>query len=276
MSDADNRAREPLRVAIGSLGAVGRDVASRIDAGIDGLRLVAVSARDVERATERVGQLSAPVPVLPLNALAEAADVVVECAPAAVFRELVEPAVELGRTIICISAGGLLEHFDLVDRARESGAQILLPTGAIAGLDTVRAASNGTIYSSKIVTRKPPRGLAGAPGIPAGVDLATLTEPLRIFNGTAREGARLFPANVNVAAALGLAGSGPDHTILEIWADPAVNRNLHRIELRADAVDIDVEIRNVPSEANPRTGKVVSMSVIASLRRLVDPLVVGT
>ena len=152
----------------------------------------------------------------------------------------------------------------------------MLPTGAIAGLDTVRAAAQGGLSSSKIVTRKPPNGLEGAPGIPDGVDILSLTEPMRIFAGTAREGAKLFPANVNVAAALGLAGSGPDHTHLEIWADPAVTRNVHRIEVRSPAVDFDIDIRNVPSEANPRTGRVVSMSVVASLRRLVDPLVVGT
>lgn len=274
MSNPKDRA--PITVAIGSLGAVGLEVARALHAGIDGLQLTAVSGRDIEKAKRNLASFGCDVPVLPLGELANHADVIVECAPAAVFRELLEPAVEQGRRIVCISAGALLEHFDLVERARETGSQIMLPTGAIAGLDTVRAAARGGISSSTIVTRKPPNGLQGAPGIPDGVDILALTEPLQVFAGSAREGAKLFPANVNVAAALGLAGAGPDETRLEIWADPGVQRNVHRIELRSAAVDIDVDIRNVPSEANPRTGKVVCMSVLASLERLVSPLIVGT
>ena len=263
-------------VAIGSLGAVGLEVAKALVDGLPGLRLSAVSARDTDKAYQNLEAMGARVPVLPLPELAATADVVVECCPAALFRELLAPAVEQGRRIVCISAAGLLDHFDLVDRARRTGAQIMLPSGAIAGLDTVRAAAHGDIVSATIKTRKPPNGLRGAPGIPDDVDILALTEPLRIFEGSAREGARLFPANVNVAAALGLAGSGPDKTRLEIWADPGVHRNVHRIEFRSEAVDIDIDIRNVPSEANPRTGRVVSMSVLAALERLTAPLIVGT
>lgn len=263
-------------IAIGSLGAVGLEVAKALTAGVPGLKLVAVSARDLDKAKRNLDAIGADAPILPLEELAASADVVVECCPAALFRELLEPAVEQGRKIVCISAAGLLDHFDLVERARHTGAQIMLPTGAIAGLDTVRAAAHGGINSSTIVTRKPPTGLQGAPGIPDGVDILALAEPLKIFDGSAREGARLFPANVNVAAALGLAGSGPDATTLQIWADPGVNRNVHRIEFRSNAVDIDIDIRNVPSEANPRTGRVVSMSVLATLERLTAPLIVGT
>ena len=273
MSEPESR----HRVAIGSLGAVGREVAGALADGIAGLELTAVSARDTGRAKARLRELGVTqAAVVPLEELAEHADVIVECAPAAVFRELVEPAVERGRTVVCISAAGLLDHYDLVDRSRQTGARLLLSSGAIAGLDTVRSAAQEGLDSARIITRKPPNGLQGAPGIPEGVDILSLDQPLQIFSGTAREGARLFPANVNVAAALGLAGSGPDHTELEIWADPSVSRNVHRIEVRSPAVDFDVDIRNVPSRANPRTGRVVSMSVVATLRRLVDPLVVGT
>jgi aspartate dehydrogenase len=103
-----------------------------------------------------------------------------------------------------------------------------------------------------------------------------LTAPLRVFAGNAREGARGFPANVNVAAALALAGIGPERTALEIWADPALERNTHRIEVEADAARFAMSIESIPSEENPRTGKLTALSVIACLRGLVEPLRVGT
>jgi aspartate dehydrogenase len=127
-----------------------------------------------------------------------------------------------------------------------------------------------------MVTRKPPAGLEGAPYLLArGLSLAGLKAPLKVFEGTAREGARGFPTNVNVAAALSLAGIGPDRTQLEIWADPAVTRNIHHIAVEADATTFSMTIESVPSE-NPRTGKLVAPSVIAALRGLVSELKVGS
>jgi aspartate dehydrogenase len=128
-----------------------------------------------------------------------------------------------------------------------------------------------------MVTRKPPRGLAGAPYLEQNkISLEGLTAPLRVFEGTAREGARGFPANVNVAAALSLAGIGPDRTRLEIWADPAVERNTHRIEVDSDSARFSMTIENIPSAENPRTGRITALSVVAALRGLVSELRVGT
>ena len=102
-----------------------------------------------------------------------------------------------------------------------------------------------------------------------------LKEPLKVFDGSAREGARGFPTNVNVAAALSLAGIGPDRTRLEIWADPGVTRNTHTITVDADTARFTMTIENIPSE-NPKTGKIVALSVLAALRKLSAPLRVGT
>ncbi len=267
----------PLTVAIGGLGTIGLPVARALDAGIHGLELVAVSARDRDKAKRNMADFAKPVPVLGLAELAEHADIVVESAPAAVFPEIAEAAVAAGRTFVTISCGALLDRMDLVERARETGARILIPTGALLGLDAVRAAAEGTVHSVRIVTRKPPASLAGAPYITEqGIDLDGLSEARLIFEGTAREGARGFPANVNVAAALSLAGIGPDETRLEIWADPAQTRNTHRIVVEADAARFEMHIENVPSEENPRTGKLTPLSVIATLRGLTAPLKVGT
>ena len=264
-----------LSVAIAGLGAIGLAVARRLDAGLEGLRLVAVSARNREGAAARMADFAAPVPVLALTDLE--ADVVVECAPAAVFREIAEPAIAAGRIFLPASVGALLQHDDLIALARQSGARIIVPTGALIGLDAVRAAAEGGIDRVTMITRKPPGGLTGAPYLEEnGISLDGLTEPLQVFCGSAREGARGFPANVNVAAALSLAGLGPDETRLEIWADPEIERNVHTIEVEARAARFSMTIENVPSDENPRTGRMTPLSVIAALRRLVDPLVAGS
>lgn len=267
----------PLRVAIGGFGAIGFALAKALDKGIEGLALTAVSARDKQKAAGRMKGFRKPVPVVDLAALAEHADVVVECAPAAVFRDIAEPALKAGRLFMPLSVGQLLTHDDLRDIAIAHGGRIVVPTGALIGLDAVRAAAEGVIESVTMVTRKPPRGLMGAPYLEQhDISLEGLNEAKLIFDGSARDGARGFPANVNVAAALSLAGIGPDRTRLQIWADPAVTRNTHRIEVEADSARFSMNIENVPSEENPKTGKITALSAIACLRGLVAPMRVGT
>ena len=107
-------------------------------------------------------------------------------------------------------------------------------------------------------------------------EVGRLIHVQQIVSNSAREGARGFPANVNVAAALSLAGVGPDRTRLEIWADPTVERNTHRIVVEADSASFQMTIENVPSEENPRTGKITALSIIAALRSLTATLKVGT
>ena len=269
--------QRPLTVGIGGFGAIGREIGARLDRGEPGLELAAVSARDIKKAKAAMADFQRPVAVMPLSDLAAAADIVVECAPASVFRELAEPVLKTGRTLMPLSVGALLVHDDLVQLAKNSGARILVPTGALLGLDAVRAAAEGEIYSVTMITRKPPGGLAGAPYLAEqGIDLSTVKEPLKIFEGSARDGARGFPANVNVAAALSLAGIGPDRTRLEIWADPTVERNTHKISVDADSVRFAMTIENVPSTANPRTGKITALSALAALKAMVSTLKVGS
>jgi aspartate dehydrogenase len=126
------------------------------------------------------------------------------------------------------------------------------------------------------VTRKPLPGLVGAPHLVENkIDIEGITEPLRIFEGTARQAAKGFPANLNVAVALSLAGIGPDKTRVEIWADPTVTRNTHRIEVDSDSARFSMAIENIPSE-NPRTGLITALSVIACLRKQRASLRIGT
>lgn len=267
----------PLAVGIAGLGAIGGAVAERLDQGIEGLELVAIAARDGSKARGRMAAFRHPVPLLDFTALAEACAVVVECAPAAVFMDIAEAAIAAGRILMPLSVGVLLEHPELIAAAERSGARIIVPTGALLGLDAVRAAAVGEIRSVKLVTRKPPAGLAGAPYLSQhGISLEGLTAPLKVFDGSAGDGAKGFPANVNVGAALSLAGIGAERTRLEIWADPGIDRNIQHVEVEADSARITMTIENVPSDENPRTGRITALSVIAALSGLVDPLKIGS
>lgn len=251
-------------------------IARSLDRGIPGYTLAAGSASDVAKAAERMAVLARPVPVVGIEELEPLADLVIECAPAQLLPDIVGPFLRAGKPAVVLSCGALLMHEDLVEEARDHGGQIIVPSGALLGLDAVAAAAEGEIRSVHMITRKPVRGLLGAPYLERhGIDIAGLVEPQRIFSGTAREAAAGFPANVNVAVALALAGIGPDRTTIEIWADPALTRNTHRIEVEADSASFAMSIGNVPSD-NPRTGRITALSVIATLRKITAPLRVGT
>jgi aspartate dehydrogenase len=266
-----------LTVALAGFGAVGRAVAKRLDRGIFGLKLVAVSARDSARARAFMSDFQNVVAVEPLERLPSLADIVVECLPPALLPHIAEPTLRAGRTLIVVSCGALLDHPHLRDLAIQHDGHIIVPTGALIGLDAMQAAMEGVITSVRMVTRKPPRGLIGAPYlVEHAIDLAGLRAPLKLFSGSARDGVRGFPANVNVAAALSLAGIGPDQTIMEIWADPSLDRNTHAITVESDSASFSMSISNIPTEENPKTGKITALSVIATLRRLTAPVRIGT
>jgi len=266
-----------MTVGIAGLGAIGKRVAVALDAGIEGLQLVAVSARDTAKAEQTVAEFSNPVPVLPVGDLAKHADVVVECLPPAQFDDVAVPVIEAGRVLMPLSVSALLERGDLIERAAETGARILVPSGAILGLDAIKAMAEGTLTSVTHVTRKPPGSLAGAPYLEQNnISIEGLSEPLLIFRGSVLEGARHFPKNVNVSVAVSLAGMGPEKTMLEVWVDPTLERNTHKVVAESDIARISVEIEGIPAPDNPRTGLITPYSVIATLRGLVSPLRVGT
>jgi aspartate dehydrogenase len=268
--------KNPLRIGLAGLGAVGLDVARRLVAGVPGLTLAAVAVRDADKARRVLPQIGEAIPVRKATDLADTCDVIVECLPPALFRDVAISAIDKARVFMPLSIAQLLENPDLIERAEKTGARIVPPTGALIGLDAVRAVAEGTIRSVKMVTRKPPAGLEGAPYLrERSISISGLKAPLKVFDGTAREGARGFPTNVNVAAALSLAGIGPDRTQLEIWADPGVTMNTHSITVDSDTARFTMTIENVPSD-NPRTGKVVALSTVAALRGLVSPLKVGS
>lgn len=266
----------PVRVAIAGLGAIGRVLARHLADGMAGLTLACAAARDRAKAQAWLDAQRIVCPLVEFEEFPERADLAVECAPAAVLEHICRPMLEAGKRVMVLSAGALLPKPELIELARARGGQIIVPTGALLGLDAVTAAAEGQIHSVRMVTRKPPGGLVGAPYLEQhGISVERLNAPKRVFAGTAREAAAGFPANVNVAAALSLAGVGPDRTLMEVWADPTIDRNCHSIEVDSDSARFSLMIENIPSE-NPKTGRITALSVLAALRKLRAPMRIGT
>jgi aspartate dehydrogenase len=264
------------RIAIAGLGAVGRVLARRMADGIPGLELAAAATRDRIKARAWLDAERIVCPLVALEDLPRHADIAVECAPPALLEQICRPMLQAGKKVMVLSAGALLPRSELIELAKAHGGQIMVPTGALLGLDAVTAAAEGEIQSVRITTRKPPKGLAGATYLVANrISVDGLSGPKCVFSGTAREAAAGFPENVNVAAALSLASIGPDRVMIDIWADPGITRNCHQIDVEADSARFSFSIENVPSE-NPKTGRITALSVLAALRKLHAPLRVGT
>jgi aspartate dehydrogenase len=262
-------------VGIFGLGTIGRAVARALADGLPGCALAGATSRDEARARAFLLTLPGPPTYLATRELVEASDLVVEAATQAALADLAPAVLEAGRDLLVLSVGGLLEHAEWLDLAARRGCRIHVPSAAVAGLDGLKGARvAGHLDLVTMETRKPPRGLVGAPGV-AGWDLDALRAETLVFDGTAREACRAFPANVNVVAAVSLAGLGPDRTRIRVYAVPGLGRNRHTVTAEGAFGRLSVEIENVPSE-NPRTGKLSYLSTIAYLADLAAPLRVGT
>jgi aspartate dehydrogenase len=266
-----------LSVAIAGLGAIGGALVAELAPSEPAIRIAAVAARDRAKAGALLLNHRVKAPILPLEELPQAADIVVECLPASAFDAIAGATLAAGRGLMVLSVGQLARREDLIPAFRARGQRLIVPTGAILGLDVVRALARADVASVGIVTRKSPRGLAGAPHFAeAGIDPLALTEPTLVFSGTAREAIRGFPANVNVAVALSLAGIGVDRTRCDIWAVPGEAANIHEIEIETARASVRMTISGRPDPMNPRTSAMTALSAADALRRLVDPVWIGS
>jgi aspartate dehydrogenase len=263
-------------IAIAGLGAIGLQIAGSI-ASIPGIALVAVADHDEREAAEKIASLGLDAEVRSLESLPDAADIVVEALPAAVAAKLYPLVIAKGKTLVALSSSVLLQRDELTEMAAKNGARIIVPSGAVGGLDALKAAKEGQLHSVRMITRKSPRSLAGAPHVvEQKIDLAALTSPTLIFSGNALDAARAFPANVNVVAAVSLAGMGPTATQIEVWADPSAVRNSHTVQVKSDSTEFEIQMTNLPSQSNPRSSQLACFSAIAALRDLAGACRVGT
>jgi aspartate dehydrogenase len=266
-----------MRVGIVGLGTIGRTLCQAIDGGDVEVQLVAVTTRHHERARPFLRELCHQPPLLPLDELVARSDLVIEAATQEALDTIAPCTLRQGKDLMVLSVGALLDHDDWMELARQTGSHIYVPSGAIVGLDGLKGAAIGHITAVTMTTRKPPKALAGSPFVVEHqIDLDSFTEATQIFEGSARKACRAFPANVNISAALSLAGIGADRTLIRIFVDPSGTRNVHDIEVDGEFGRFSIHLENEPSETNPRTGKLTYLSTLAMLKALANPLKVGT
>jgi aspartate dehydrogenase len=265
------------RVAVGGSGAIAGVLIDGIARGEAGVaRLCAIGVRP--GSGRAVPNLRQSVPAVAMASLHEVAPLIVEAAGGDAVRAYAATWLAGGADVMILSAGALIDRpfrEELLAIARAHRRRILVPSGAIAGVDGVRAGAIGGLHTLTLRTTKPPRGLAGAPHITAhGIDLDALTEPTVVFSGTVAEAVAGFPSNVNVAAVLSLAGRGAPVRV-EVVADPGGTANVQEIEATGAFGTFRVRLDNKPSPANPKTSMLAPLSALAMLRRFSEPLWVG-
>ncbi|MFQ5829353.1 MAG: aspartate dehydrogenase [Candidatus Methylomirabilia bacterium] len=265
-----------IRVGMFGVGTIGRQICRAVEAGIPGTSLAGGTGRDRAKAEAFLHSLPSKPPFLLPDELVEASDLVIEAATQAALIEFAPRVLGAGKDLMVLSCGALLRRSDWVKLAEQHRCRILVPSGAIAGLDGLKGARVGAIESVTMESRKGPRSWAGAPYIAEkGLDLDSITTETLLFEGPATAACPAFPANVNVLAALSLAGVGPERTSIKIFAVPGLTRNTHRITVEGEFGRLQMQVENIPSEENPRTGKLSYLSAIAMLRELGATLRVG-
>lgn len=271
-----------MRAAIIGWGAIGATIGHAILRGdVRGFSLAAVAA---PRASADLTALAAAhgfaVVERPRDLLAFRPGLVVEAANQAVVAGDAAAFLRAGISVMAMSAGAfadlaLLES--LVALADANGARLIVPSGAIGGLDTVQAAALGNLTDVTVTTVKPPAALRGARYVEDNrIDLDAITGRTLIFDGFADVAAKHFPKNLNVSVALSLAGLGAARTRVRLFVDPSETRNVHELELKGDFGEARFSIAGAPHPENPKTSRLAGLSAVATLRRLSAALQVGT
>jgi len=251
-----------IKIGLLGCGNVGRIIATHAES----IQIVAVFDIIPGRA-EELAALCHARPYTDFDAfIREDFSLVVEAASVGAVRCYAEAVLQSGRDIVILSGGALAdEEFRerLINIARESGRKIRIPSGAIVGLDNLKIGQISPPTKLLLRTTKPPASF----GLP-------ITSRTEIFKGLANDCIKQYPKNINVAIALELA-AGRDADV-ELWADPATERNIHEVFVEGDFGDIYVRVRNVPSPGNPATSYMAALSILTLLKNLENPLVVGT
>jgi aspartate dehydrogenase len=256
------------RVGLIGLGAIGGRVVRTVRQDhSDGLDIVGALVRDVTPRSDGVRLVGSIAELIALRP-----DVVVEAAGHEALRAHGPAILRAGIDLLAVSVGALADETlarELVAAAVAGGSRLRIVSGAIGGLDAIRAAAMGGLDRVTHTTRKPARAL-----LPPD-EAAALREPRELYRGPARDGVVRFPESVNVAAAVSLAGIGFDRTELVVIADPAIDRNRHEIVAEGAFGSLRFEVANVPTDENPRTGRLVAMSVVRALLDRTASMVIG-
>ena len=209
------------------------------------------------------------------NLIAASVDIIIEAASQEAVRRFSKPIVEAGKDLMIMSVGALadsalLTELSEISSLKKGKNKIYVPSGAVAGIDAIRSVRH-LIDSITLTTTKSPKSLSGAPFLTAkNINLNSITEITEIYEGTASEAVKLFPANVNVAAVLSLAGIGSDKTKVRVVVNPHATTNQHEIVATGSFGDIKITVNNVTAPGNPKTSFLAVLSAIECLRSICD------
>src|SRR5690349_9798097 len=279
-----NRRQEDIHMRVGIIGGgtIARLFLQHIRAGdLENANVVGILGRsDASRGKALAAEFNTPF-MLSLDALlAQKPNVIVEAAAHDAVRAHGVAVLQAGVPLIVLSAGALAD--DSLRNALEAAAlerNILLyvPSGGIGGLDALKAACAAGVDEVTIAVTKPARAWKGIAYVERlGVDLDRLTGPTILFEGSARDGVPHFPANVNIAAVLSMAGIGFDRTRLKVVADPMLEHNTHYIDVHGKTGHISIKLQNVPAPENPKTAWLACYSALAALKAMQSPIRYGT
>lgn len=267
-----------VRVGLVGCGTIGSRLARVIERAYGKTaRVTALHDVDRAQATTLQRSLRHHPPIVSLPELIRSSDVVLEAASASVAADVVAKSLRAHRDVLVMSTGGLLRGSAWQRLARRSRGRVYIPSGALAGIDGVRAMALGTITRVLLTTRKPPRALTGAPYVRRRrLNLSRLRRPTILFEGAPRDVVKAFPQNTNVAATLALASGAPaSRTRIRVVADPTIRVNIHEVEIVGDAGAVRCRVESRPS-TNPKTSELAVRSAAATLQRLFDRVVIGT
>ena len=270
---------EKLKISIIGCGAIGTEISKAIDSlDTKEVELVCVVDKDITKIDKLLKSLKNSKPNLStIDVAIDNADLIVECADQKIVPEIVKKTIIRGKDIMIMSCGGLANHLELIDLARKNNCCIYLPSGAVTGLDGLKSAMAGRVDKVTLTTRKPPNALEGAPYlVKNNINLSKIINEKIIFLGSAREAIKGFPANVNIAVSLSLAGIGLDRTSVKIIADPSIKVNIHEVEVEGEFGKIKTRTENFQSPINPRTSFLAALSAVATFKRIIDPIKIGT
>lgn len=259
-----------LRVGIIGYGAIGRELCAAIE---DGRAGDAALAGVLVRREAGGGLHTTDLEVF----LTGSPGVVVECAGQPAVRQHGPAIVARGIDLVITSVGALADPalFDgLIEAAAAGGARVIVPSAGVGALDMLAGAAVGGLDAVTITVRKDPSAWRGTPAEEI-CDLDGLVAPVTLYEGPVRQGARLYPANVNISAATALAGLGLDDTVLKVVADPGIETHVIEIDARGAFGRFHFMEDVLPDESNRKTGKIVAMALIKTLRQMSSTLVIG-
>ncbi|PIQ83765.1 MAG: aspartate dehydrogenase [Candidatus Omnitrophica bacterium CG11_big_fil_rev_8_21_14_0_20_63_9] len=272
-----------VRVGLIGCGTIGSRVALTLARKYRSVaRIVALHDADPSRARSLARRLPSHPPVVALSALLRRSQLVLEAASVDAAAKVVGPALRAHRSIFVMSVGGLLINRTWQGLLRASRGRVYIPSGALAGLDGMKAMALGRITRATLTSRKPPRALASAPYLQRrGVRLAGVKRPTVVFHGSPEAVVKAFPQNTNVAAALTLAVSHGKAAArrpsirIRVVADPTITRNIHEVEILGDCGRLWTRVESRPSR-NPKTSELAVRSAIATLERIFGSAQIGT